>query len=371
MSAKNGKAASALDFLDRLARQGAPPSDDDPVARARLAGLRYVSDESPGIRRRRCGRGFTYVDPDGETVRDPEARHRFAALAIPPAWTEVWICPSPKGHVQATGRDDKGRKQYRYHELWRAVSDASKYARLAPFALALPALRRRVRRDLSRDGLDRRRVLATLVRLLERTHARVGNDEYARDNDSYGLTTLEQEHVEVVGDHVHLEFSGKGGKEHVLDVRDPRVAELVRECQEIPGCELFRWTDADGTCHPLDSDDLNAYLREAMAGEFTAKDFRTWAGTVAAVETLCAMEPADGERQAAKNVVAAVKRVAEELRNTPAVTREFYIHPAVLAAYEAGTLHDTCARAAAAEPGNGLAELRKSEVMTLALLAGE
>ncbi|HEX6203774.1 MAG TPA: DNA topoisomerase IB [Thermoanaerobaculia bacterium] len=362
-------AATAADFLERMAASDAA-ADDDPVALARLAGLRYVGDESRGIRRRRCGRGFTYLGPDGETVRDPATRRRIAELAIPPAWSEVWICPSPLGHVQATGRDDKGRKQYRYHELFRAVSDASKYARLVPFALALPALRRRVRRDLARDGLDRRRVLASLTRLLESTHVRVGNEEYARDNDSYGLTTLEHEHVEVEGDEVRLEFNGKGGKPHVIGIRDARVADIVRECQEIPGCELFRWVDAEGACHPLDSGDLNDYLREAMGGDFTAKDFRTWAGTVAAVDALCAMEPAESERQAAKNVVAAVKQVAEALRNTPAVTRQFYVHPAVLAAYEAGTLHETCARAAAADPAPELRGLRRNEVATLAVLAG-
>lgn len=368
MSPRTASAATALDFLGRLAAAGAVPDDDDPLARARLAGLRYVSDESPGISRRRCGRGFTYADAQGRTVSDPEARRRFAELAIPPAWTAVWICPSPKGHIQATGRDDRGRKQYRYHPLWRAVSDASKYARLVPFALALPALRRRVRRDLGREGLDRRRVLATLARLLEQTHVRVGSEEYARDNESYGLTTLEHAHVEVDGDQVRFEFNGKGGKAHVVDVRDPRVAEIVAECQEVPGCELFRWLDADGECHPLDSGDLNDYLRETMGGDFTAKDFRTWAGTVLAVEALCAMEPPEDERQAAKNVVAAIKHVAEELRNTPAVTRQFYVHPAVLAAYEDGSLRDRCA--AAAEPGDGLAELRKSELKTLAVLAG-
>jgi DNA topoisomerase-1 len=371
MSPRTAKATTALEFLDRLAEAGAGCDDDDAIARARMAGLRYVSDEAPGITRRRRGRGFSYLDADGRTVSDPRQRRRFAELAIPPAWTAVWICPSPKGHVQATGRDDKGRKQYRYHPLWRAVSDASKYSRLVPFALALPALRRRVRRDLARDGLDRRRVLATLARLLEQTHVRIGSEEYARDNDSYGLTTLEHEHVEVDGDLVHLEFSGKGGKAHVVDVRDPRIAEIVAECQEVPGCELFSWLDADGTCHPLDSGDLNDYLRDAMGGDFTAKDFRTWAGTVQAVEALSAMEPPENERQAARNVVAAIKHVAEELRNTPAVTRQFYVHPAVLAAYEAGTLGETCAHAAAAEPGNGLAELRKSELRTLAVLAAD
>jgi DNA topoisomerase-1 len=361
-------ARTAEDFIARFA-QDAGVDADDPVARARLAGLRYVSGESTGIRRRRCGRGFTYLDAEGETVRDAATRRRIEELAIPPAWTEVWICPTAKGHLQATGRDEKGRKQYRYHELWRAVSDASKYARLVPFAAALPMLRRRVRRDLAREGLDRRRVLATLTRLLERTHVRIGNEEYARDNESYGLTTLEQEHVEVDGDDVLLEFDGKGGKPHVVSVREPRIARIVRECQEIPGCELFRWLDADGVSHPLDSGHLNEYLREALGGDYTAKDFRTWAGTVAAVEALAAMDPPATEAQAAKDFVAAVKRVAELLRNTPAVTRDFYIHPAVFAAHRDGTLQRTCARAASREAPNGLRELRHGELATLALLA--
>jgi DNA topoisomerase-1 len=345
-----------------------PGAADDPVARARLAGLRYVSDEAPGIRRQRWGRGFTYRDAEGDVVRDAGVRRRIAELAIPPAWTDVWICTSPRGHLQATGRDDRGRKQYRYHELWRAVSDATKYARLVPFAEALPVLRRRVRRDLAREGLDRRRVLATVARLLETTRIRVGNEEYARDNESYGLTTLEDDHVEVSGDGVRLEFAGKGGALHTVDVRDARLAEIVLECQEIPGCELFQWRDDEGQCHPVDSGDVNDYLREAMGGEFTAKDFRTWAGTVAAVEALHAMGPAGDAGQADANVVAAVKEVAAALRNTPAVTRQFYIHPAVPEAYRDGTLVATCRRAAAAPRKKGLRELRRAELMTLALL---
>ncbi|HEX2163516.1 MAG TPA: DNA topoisomerase IB [Thermoanaerobaculia bacterium] len=366
MSRPAARARTAADFLDRLAERTG--EIDDPVVRARLAGLRYVGDDRPGIRRRRRGRGWSYVDPDGQPIRDRETLARIAALAIPPAWTEVWICPSPKGHLQATGRDDRGRKQYRYHELWRAVSDATKFARLVPFALALPALRRRVRRDLARPTLDRRRVLAGLVRLLESTHVRVGNEEYARDNDSYGLTTLEAEHVEVDGDDVHLEFAGKGGREHVVDLTDPKIAEMVRECQEIPGCELFAWTDAAGRHHRIDSGDVNDYLREAMGGDLTAKDFRTWAGTVAAVEALLAMDPPASAAEAKRNVVAAIKQVAEELRNTPAVTRQFYVHPAVLAAYENGTLAETCAKAAAAVPPEEQRGLRRSERMTLAVL---
>ncbi|HEX2254828.1 MAG TPA: DNA topoisomerase IB [Thermoanaerobaculia bacterium] len=338
------------------------------MQRARDAGLRYVSDEEPGIRRQRWGRGFTYRDSSGEVVRDEKVRARIDALAIPPAWTEVWICRSPKGHVQATGRDAKGRKQYRYHELWTEVSNATKFARMVPFAEALTPLRRRVRRDVKREDLDRERVLAALVRLLDRTLVRVGNDEYAKANDSYGLTTLLAEHAEVNGSDVHLEFRGKGGKEHRVDLHDRRVAAIVRECQEIPGQELFGYVDAEGTVHPVDSGEVNDYLREVMGADFTAKDFRTWAGTVAAVEALCLCAPCDSEREIKKNVVSAVKQVSELLRNTPAVCRQFYIHPAVAAAYEGGKLAAIVEQAAEAERDPVLAELRQPELRALAVL---
>lgn len=342
--------------------------DDDPVALARLAGLRYVSDDEPGIRRRRCGRGFTYLDPDGETVRDAKVRGRIEGLVIPPAWTEVWICRSPRGHIQATGRDDKGRKQYRYHERWRAVRDANKFARMIPFAEALPRLRRRVRADLARDGLPREKVLAALVRLLERTRVRVGNEEYAKTNGSYGLTTLQDEHVEIAGGEMRFEFTGKGGKVHRVELRDARLAEIVEDCQHVEGVELFQYLDEDGGRHPVDSDDVNDYLGEAMDEDFTAKDFRTWAGTVGAVESLVAMGEADDERACEKNLVACVKCVAEALRNTPTVCREFYIHPVVLETYGSGGLSKLAEAVHAAEPEGSERELRQGERITLALL---
>ena len=344
--------------------------DDDPVALARLAGLRYVGEEEPGIRRRRCGRGFTYLDPDGETVRDPKVRRRIEELVIPPAWTDVWICRSPKGHVQATGRDDKGRKQYRYHEQWRAVRDANKFARMVPFAEALPRLRRRIRRDMALDGLPREKVLAALVRLLERTRVRVGNEEYAKSNGSYGLTTLHDEHVEIARGEMRFEFAGKGGKVEQVELRDARLAEVVEDCQEIEGCELFQYLDAEGERHPVDSGDVNEYLGEAMGEGFTAKDFRTWAGTVGAAETLVATGEAEDERAGEKNVVACVKAVAEALRNTPAVCREFYVHPAVLEAYRAGRLAVLAETVLAAEPEGGERELRQGERIALAVLRG-
>jgi DNA topoisomerase-1 len=282
----------------------------------------------PGIRRRRCGRGFTYLDPEGETVRDPEERARFEALAIPPAWTDVWICPFPDGHVQATGRDDAGRKQYRYHPDWSEIRDQAKFGRLAEFGAALPRLRWRVERDLERDGVPRERVLAAVVRLLERSLIRVGNDEYARDNGSYGLTTLRRRHAEVDGDTVRFEFRGKSGLRRETDIDDPRLAEVVRDCQELHGQELFTYLDDEGRRCDVGSGDVNDYLREATGEEFTAKDFRTWAGTVLAVGLLRRSCDEDlTEREATSRVVAAVREVAERLGNTPATCRKFYVHP--------------------------------------------
>ena len=361
-------AAAARPLSADVLAAAAVLDEDDPVALARLAGLRYVDGEEPGIRRRRCGRGFTYLGADGETVRDPGVRRRIEELVIPPAWTDVWICRSPKGHVQATGRDDKGRKQYRYHEQWRAVRDANKFAQMVPFAEALPRLRRRIRRDLALDGLPREKVLAALVRLLEQTRVRVGNEEYAKSNGSYGLTTLHDEHVEIARDELRFEFAGKGGKVQQVELRDARLAEIVEDCQEIEGSELFQYLDADGGRHSVDSGDVNRYLGDAMGEQFTAKDFRTWIGTVGAVEVLVEMGQAVDERSCEKNVVACIQRVAEALRNTPAVCREFYVHPAVLQAYEAGRLAELAESVRAAEPEGGERELRQAERVTLAVL---
>ncbi|MGH2446731.1 MAG: DNA topoisomerase IB, partial [Candidatus Limnocylindria bacterium] len=255
---------------------------DDPRAHAEEAGLRYVTDALPGVRRRRAGMGFSYVGPDGERIADPDRRAWFEGLAIPPAWTDVWISPIRRGHMQATGRDARGRKQYRYHPRWRPVRDEAKYGRLIEFARALPRIRRRTERDLRRRGLPREKVLALVIRLLESTLIRVGNEEYARDNDSFGLSTLRDRHVEWDGSDLHLTFRGKSGKEHAVRVRDRRLARLVRQCQEIPGYELFQYLDAAGERQSIDSEDVNDYLRDISGEEFTAKDFRTWAGTVAA-----------------------------------------------------------------------------------------
>jgi DNA topoisomerase-1 len=317
-------------------------------------GLHHTNDGVPGIRRLRAGRGFRYLDPEGRSVRDPETLARIGSLAVPPAWTDVWICRSPNGHLQATGRDARGRKQYRYHPRFRAARERFKYQRLLTFARVLPALRRRVRRDLRRRGLPREKVLATVVSLLERTLVRVGNAEYARDNRSFGLTTLRDRHARVRGPRIQLRFRGKGGRVHEVDIEDRRVARIVRRCQDLPGQDLFQYLDEHGNVVEIRSDDVNAYLREASGEEITAKDFRTWAGTLLAFRALratprhegSAEEPAQAARRA---LVAAVRQTAMRLGNTATVCRRSYIHPAVLDAYADGRLGDAVADAAAGE----------------------
>jgi DNA topoisomerase-1 len=300
---------------------------------ARAAGLRYVHDDGPGIRRRRAGRAFSYVAPDGTTVRDLATLRRIRALAIPPAWTDVWICPSANGHIQATGRDARGRKQYRYHARWSAVRDSTKYGRMLLFAEALPRIRERVARDLSRPGLAREKVLATLVSLLQTTFIRIGNEEYARENRSYGLTTLRNRHADISGSTVRFHFRGKSGVAHEVSVRDRRLAQVVKRCQELPGQELFQYVDHDGQRHAVSSCDVNAYLREITGKDFTAKDFRTWAGTLLAFLAFCECQGCESEAQAKRQVAEVVKCVAARLGNTPAVCRKCYVHPAVLESY--------------------------------------
>ena len=305
----------------------------DPVESAIEAGLRYVADQKPGIRRLRSGKGFRYVRPDGSAVRDEQTLRRIASLVIPPAWTDVWITTDPRGHLQATGRDAKGRKQYRYHPRWRAVRDENKYERMLAFGAALPTIRARVDADLARPGLPREKVLATVVRLLEATLIRVGNEEYARENRSYGLTTLRNRHVDVHGSELRFEFRGKSGKDHQVSVRDRRLANVIRRLQELPGQEVFQYVDADGTRHSVESDDVNAYLREISGMEFSAKDFRTWAGTVLCAVALRKLDACASETEAKRNVAQVVKEVAQQLGNTPAVCRSCYVHPAVIETY--------------------------------------
>jgi DNA topoisomerase-1 len=298
---------------------------------ASAARLHYTGDEEHGYTRRRHGRGFTYRDWEGRVVRDRALRRRFAALVIPPAWTDVWICRYANGHVQATGRDQVGRKQYIYHPRWRAIRDREKFDRMIRFGGVLPRIRRQVDADLEQDGLPRSKVLAAVVRLLETSLARVGNSEYARRNDSYGLTTLRKKHVERNGgSELALEFEGKGGKPWRVEVTDPRVVEVIEDCLETPGYELFKYLDDDGVRRDVTSDDVNQYLREAAATDVTAKDFRTWAATVLAAAALSATAPAPTEKENEKQVVAVVKQVAAQLGNTPAVCRQAYIHPEIL-----------------------------------------
>jgi DNA topoisomerase-1 len=309
----------------------------DPEAHADEAGLRYVTDAMPGVRRRRAGRGFVYIGPSGRRITEAGRLAWFKRLAIPPAWTDVWISPLRSGHLQATGRDARGRKQYRYHPRWRQVRDAAKFDRLLDFAKALPRVRRRTDRDLRRRGMPRERVLAVVVRLLEATLMRVGNEEYARENRSYGLSTLRDRHVEVRGPTIRIGFRGKSGREHEVELTDARLARAVRRCQELPGQTLFQYVDEDGRRRSIDSDDVNDYLRGASGGEFTAKDFRTWAGTTAAALALQEFSAVDSDVQAKRNVVAAIEEVAAQLGNTPAVCRACYVHPEIVAAYLDGT----------------------------------
>ena len=306
---------------------------DDPVESAVEAGLRYVTDQKPGIRRLSSGKGLRFVRPDGSAVRDEPTLRRIASLVIPPAWTDVWISTNPRGHLQATGRDAKGRKQYRYHPRWRGVRDETKYERMLAFGATLPTIRARLHEDLARPGLRREKVLATVVRMLEATLIRVGNEEYARENHSYGLTTLRDRHVDVHGSELRFEFRGKSGKQHKVSVRDRRLANVIRRLQELPGQEVFQYVDEDGARHTVDSDAVNAYLREVSGLELSAKDFRTWAGTVLCAVALRRLEACSSETEAKRNVAQVVKEVAQELGNTPAVCRSCYIHPTVIEAY--------------------------------------
>jgi DNA topoisomerase-1 len=312
----------------------------DPVESARAAGLRYVSDLTTGIGRARAGNGFRYTttNRDGRLIRGTETLARIKRLAIPPAWTDVWICSDPRGHLQATGRDARGRKQYRYHPRWREVRDAVKYDRMLAFAEALPKIRERADRDLERPGMPREKVLATVVRLLEETRIRVGNDEYRKENGSFGLTTLRNRHVNVIGSEVRFSFRGKSGKHHTVELHDRRMARIIKRFLEIPGQELFKYVDGNGEAKAIDSADVNDYLREITGEDFTAKDFRTWAGTILAARFLRETAEVASSRGLKKQLVRAIARVAEELGNTPAVAKKGYIHPAVIAAYLSGGL---------------------------------
>ncbi|HSF38272.1 MAG TPA: DNA topoisomerase IB [Thermoanaerobaculia bacterium] len=347
----------------------------DPVESAKAAGLRYVTDDIPGIRRRRCGpKGFCYVDPQGKTVKDPKELERIRKLAIPPAWTDVWICPRPNGHLQATGRDARGRKQYRYHTNWREVRDETKFGRMIAFGEALPKIRERVESDLSLRGLTREKVLAAVVKLLETTLIRVGNKEYARQNNSFGLTTLKDGHVDISGSKLRFEFRGKSGKDHQVEIQDRRLARIVKQCRDIPGQKLFQYLDDNGERQSVSSEDVNSYLKETTGEDFTAKDFRTWGGTVLALSALLEIGGLDDEKEANKAVVEVVKRVSADLGNRPAICRKFYVHPAVIDSFVDGSLLEVLEDAADDSPGgddDSSGGLRRLESQVLKLLKGK
>ena len=314
------------------------PSDSDPRLAAKAAKLRYVNDRKPGIRREKEEDGWAFFKPDGERITDEEEIARIKKLAIPPAYTDVWICPHPSGHLQAVGRDARGRKQYRYHPRWRAVRDESKYTKMLVFGRVLPIVRAQVRQDLGLHGLPKRKVVAAVVALLEKTMFRVGNTEYAKENKSFGLTTLRNRHAKIKGSHLTFDFRGKHGVEHHLDLSDPRLAKVVGRCRDLPGQDLFQFLDDEGERHTVGSDDVNEYLQEVSGEEITAKDFRTWAATNLAALALREFESFDSAAAAKKNIVQAVESVAKELGNTPAICRKCYIHPAVFEGYLDGSL---------------------------------
>lgn len=338
-----------------------------PIRAVKSRGLRYVMDNIKGITRRRHGKNFLFYSPRGVPVRNPAELRRIRALAVPPAWKDVWISPFSNSHLQATGRDARGRKQYHYHHSWREWRDQTKYDRLMNFGRVLPKLRRRLLKDLSLPGLPRAKVMATIVRLLETTFIRIGNDEYARQNQSFGLTTLRNKHVKVTGSKIRFRFRGKSGILRDVDLKDRRLAQIVRRCQDLPGQELFQYMDEDGTARLVNSSDVNQYLREAAGIDLTAKDFRTWAGTVLAARALGELAPFVSKSQAKRNVVRAVEAVARKLGNTKAVCQKCYIHPATVKAYFDGTLPETLSRPAPAarDAQNGLSDDEAAVMMIL------
>ena len=361
------------DVMPTMTQHRSPADSSDAAAEikteVKAAGLRFVSDHQPGIRREPDGDGgFRYVQPSGQEVSDEKTLARIKALAVPPAYENVWICASENGYLQATGRDAKGRKQARYHPHWREVRDETKYEHMKAFGAALPLIRKRVQADLSRPGMPREKILAAVVRLLETTLIRIGNEQYAKENQHYGLTTLHNEHVEVEGATLHFHFVGKSGKEHTIDLKDRKLAGIIARLQHLPGQEVFQYTDPEGHRHSVHSEDVNAYLHEIAGSEFTAKDFRTWAGTVLASLALQEFEAFDTKTQAKRNVTQAIKAVSQRLGNTPAVCRKCYVHPAVFASYLDGTLLETLKQRTEQELADTLPSLRPEEAAVMALL---
>src|SRR5947207_4896782 len=349
----------------KIAEIGVAP---EPADVAEDAGLRYVSDERPGYTRKAEGDDFEYFDTDGKRIRDETRLLRIKRLAIPPAYTDVWICPSPNGHIQATGRDARGRKQYRYHERWREVRDENKYDRMIVFGKALPKIRRRVNRDLKRRGLPREKVLATVVQLLERTFIRIGNEEYAKENKSFGLTTMRNQHVDVTATRLKFSFRGKSGVKQEVDVTDRRLAKIIRQLQELPGQDIFQYVDEAGEVREVTSEDVNEYLREITGEAFTAKDFRTWAGTVLAAMALNAQEAFKNQTQAKKNIKEAISAVAKILGNTPTVCRKCYVHPAVLETYLDGAMIEGLKQKTEETLERKLGDLRSEEAAVMNVL---
>jgi len=328
-----------IQVLRTLSGEDAMPDELlDPMASAQAVGLRHVSDEWPGLTRKKAGKQFTYWKPDGSKLTDDRTLGRIKALVIPPAWTAVWICASPNGHLQATGRDAKGRKQYRYHVKWRTVRDEVKYDKMLAFAEALPMIRERVDKDLSLPGIPREKVLAVVVRLLEETHIRVGSEEYKKSNKSFGLTTLQDRHARVDGAFIRFRFKGKHGVDHEIELKDRRLARIVQRCRDIPGQDLFQYMDESGARRDVTSGDINAYIRQISGADFTAKDFRTWAGTLLAARFLRAIDPTSEEVNGKALIVRCIETVAADLGNTVAVCRKCYVHPSVLEAFMLGAL---------------------------------
>jgi DNA topoisomerase-1 len=354
--AKNGKNTAGIEVIT------------DPEEAAAEAGLRYVSDDQPGYTRKPKGDDFEYFDTEGKPIRDEARLLRIRRLAIPPAYTNVWICPSPNGHLQATGCDARRRKQYRYHERWREIRDENKYEKMILFGEALPKIRKRVEKDLQLPGLQRNRVLATIVQLLERTFIRVGNEEYAKENKSFGLTTMRNRHVDVEGSKVHFNFKGKSGVKHEIDVHDRRVAKIIRKLQDLPGQELFQYVDDEGEVRNITSQDVNDYLHEITGEQFTAKDFRTWAGTVLAAMALHAQEACATKKEMKANIKTAIGAVSKMLGNTPAVCRKCYIHPAVLESYLDGNLIEGLKAKAEQTLADNLGDLRSDEAAVMTFL---
>jgi DNA topoisomerase-1 len=340
----------------------------DPEEVAEEAGLRYISDEQPGYTRKAKGDDFEFFDTEGKRIRDETRLLRIKRLAIPPAYTDVWICPSPHGHIQATGRDARGRKQYRYHERWREVRDENKYDRMVVFGKTLPKIRRRVNRDLKRRGLPREKVLATVVQLLERTFIRIGNEEYAKENKSFGLTTMRNHHVDATATKLKFSFRGKSGIKHEVDVTDRRLAKIIRQLQDLPGQDVFQYVDEADEVRDVTSQDVNDYLREVTGEDFTAKDFRTWAGTVLAAMALNTQEAFKNKTQAKKNIKDAISAVAKILGNTPAICRKCYVHPAVLETYLDGATIEGLKQKTEKTLERKLGDLRSEEAAVLTFL---